>query len=191
MTGAEFSYLGDRLERTGFVVSQHNADQLRCWVQQLAKTVDPDDTLLGHRDRLHVESQTFELFGWCQDTGMFDGGHKDLTGFASGYAADSQIIGFRTSAGEDDPIHMGSRSVASQSVRDFFPGIFQNPSSVPARLMLAGRVGQAHPVAAMDRVCNARVDGRGRIVVQVDRFHDVYRCGPHREGVAESLQYTS
>ena len=101
---AEPGDLGHRLQRTDLVVGEHDRDQDRVLGEDglhlgrinPTMSIDADD---GESDEaLHLHGQ-----GDLEDRRMFDGGDHHVAAAARRHdAAQREIVGFRTTRGEDD-----------------------------------------------------------------------------------------
>ncbi len=199
--GADFRQLGHGLEHARFVVGEHHAGEARPLVEQSRELIDRHDSFTGGGHTMDSPALPFELFDGAEHAGVFDRRDDGFRRCACGRCRrcacgrcqsacgrsqpeNCQIVGLGPAAGEDQLVGPAAGQIGAQQAADFLAGVFQDLSSPAAGRVLAGRIGQAPPLAIDDGLEYLGQNGRGGVVVEIDVGHGGRPSGadPSREG---------
>ena len=182
--------LGQRLDRAGLVVGQHQGRQPGLGAEQPGHRIGVDPAVGPDRGAIPGESlRRFEPRHRPGHGGVLEGGGEDAGRQARvgrqsqpvadlGQAEDAQVVGLGPARGEDD---LGRRGV--EDLADPLAGPFQRPPRGAAVGVAALGVAAGEPVRP-HRLQDRRVERRRRVVVEVDHASTIL-------GVCPSIRFGS
>ena len=171
---AQLADLGDRLDHADLVVGEHDADQDGLVVDGRLELVHGDEAVgLGLQVGDAVALLLKLLAG--VEHGLVLGGLGDDVVAALlvhlGDALDGEVVGLGGAGGEDDLLGGGSDELG-----DLLAGCFYGLFSLPAEgVVAAGGVAELGAKVGHHGLEDARIEGRGGVVVHVDGKVDALR----------------
>mgnify|MGYP001196551236 FL=1 len=161
--------LADGLDRAYFVVRVHDRDEDGFGRDGFLDLFGVHQTVAIYGEVRHGEALPFQVAADFLDGGVFDGRGDNVTPsmpVAGRDAFDRVVVGFGAAAGK----HHSARFATEQS-RDLSPSSVHAISHLDAEGVAARRIAEAVPDVRHHRVGDLWVDGRGRVIVEVDAGH--------------------
>src|SRR5580704_3685837 len=167
----DFADFGDGINDADFVVGVHDGDEDGGRADGGFQLIQVDAPILLHRQIGDFEAVFFEALAGVEDSFVLDGLGDDVVAlFAEHFrdALDHQVVGFGCAAGENDLFRRGVDQRSDLLARGF-NGLFAGPAEA---VVAARGVSELFREIGQHRFHNARIDGRGRVIIHVNRQLD-------------------
>ena len=159
------------IDDANFVVGVHDGDQNGFRADGGFQLIRVDPAVFLHRQIGDFVAVFFEALAGVEDSLVLDGLGDDVIAlFAVHFrdALDHQVVGFGGAAGENDLFRRGVDQRSDLLARGF-DGFFAGPAEA---VIAAGGVAKLLGEIGQHRFHDARIDGRGRVIVHVNRQLD-------------------